>query len=249
MRRKALPPAHDSQRTALLPLGSLTCATGRPAAARCSRAGSACAPRRTGTGVRAWHAGCCRQTRQRRGPSACQGSGWGCSRARAAVAGAATLASIAGDGCALLAVADCMSCRRGRRKAAAAQNKDGIERGGQLKGLHRHSSQMDRQCWRRAVQELPRRALKCLLSAAAIKVGLEVARRAEIRLGQRASRSEAEAESGRVATGALQSWGAARARVRAGRRDAAAVGEAPVGDSNHGMAHVFLHTAFPRPRP
>jgi hypothetical protein len=119
-----------------LPRGSLTCATdGRTATAtatatatRCSRGGSACATRQTGTGARVWHAGSCRQIRQRWGPSACQGSGWGCSRAKAPVAGAATRASVAGDGCALLAVAGCRSCRRMRqaRRAAAGQARHGM---------------------------------------------------------------------------------------------------------------------------
>lgn len=132
MPRTALPSTRRSLRTARAPLphGSLTCATdGRTATAtRCSRAGSACATRQTGTGTRAWHAGSCRQIRRRWGPSACQGSGWGCSRARAPVAGAATRASVAGDGCALLAVADCRSCRRRRqaRRAAAAQGRHGM---------------------------------------------------------------------------------------------------------------------------
>lgn len=136
--RRSLQPAR-----APLPRGSLTCATdGRTvtatatapapaiAIARCSRGGSACATRQTGTGARVWHAGSCRQIRQRWGPSACQGSGWGCSRAKAPVAGAATRASVADDGCALLAVADCRSyrrkARRQARRAAAAQGRHGM---------------------------------------------------------------------------------------------------------------------------
>lgn len=71
---------------------------------------------------------------------------------RGLAGGAATLASIAGDGRALLAVVDCMSCMRSKR--AGPQHKRGLVRGIQLKELqgsfHRHSSQMDWQCWQRS---------------------------------------------------------------------------------------------------
>ena len=112
---KAPPSAHDSQRTALLHLGSLIRATGRRTAAQCSKGRSTYATRRMGTAALVWHTGCCRQTRRRRGPSAYRDSRWGCSQERGFVVGAATLGSIADDGYALLAVVDCMSCMRGKR--------------------------------------------------------------------------------------------------------------------------------------
>jgi hypothetical protein len=120
MLMKALPSAQSLQRAALLHLGSLMRATGRQIAARYSWGRSVYATRRKGMLV--WHSGCCRQTRQRLGPSAYQDSGWECSQARGFAVDAATLGSIVDDECALLAVVDCMSCMRSRR--VVPQHKD-----------------------------------------------------------------------------------------------------------------------------
>ena len=73
MMMKALPSAQSPQWTALLHSGSLIHATGRRNAARRSKGRSMCATRLKGIAALMRHSGCCRQSRQRRGPSACQG--------------------------------------------------------------------------------------------------------------------------------------------------------------------------------
>lgn len=66
-----------------------------------------------------------------------------------------------------------MSCMRSKR--VGPQHGKGLVRGVQLKGSsHRHSSQMDRQCWQQSdVQKASQLAPKCLLNEAVVKVGLK----------------------------------------------------------------------------